>query len=92
MPCPTLNTEALLPFGLRLDGSKQTVAGAVILPVEYMNPYDEPTGRLNKTANTLSIHWYSKSWISPGAKLRSRLTRPFHRLFGKDCFRWLKRK
>ena len=91
-PCPALNTRALLPLGLRSDGSRQTVAGAVILPVEYMNPYDEPTGRLKKTENTLSIHWYSKSWISPGAKLRSKLTRPFHRLFGKDCFGWIKRK
>lgn len=90
--CPALNTAALKEFGLRCDGSRQTVAGAVILPVEYMNPYDEPTGRLNKTENTLSIHWYSKSWISPGAKLRSKLTRPFHRLFGKDCFERIKRK
>ena len=89
--CPALNTRALLGLGLRPDGSRQTVAGAVILPVEYMNPYDEPTGRLKKTENTLSIHWYSKSWISPGAKLRSKLTRPFHRLFGKDCFNWLRR-
>lgn len=91
-PCPALNTAALEPFGLRLDGTRQSIAGAEILPAEYLNPYDEPTGRLNKTENTVSIHWYSKSWISPGARLRSTLTKPFHRLFGKDCFRWLKRK
>lgn len=90
-PCPALNTAALLPFGLRLDGSRQNVAGAEILPAEYMNPYDEPTGRLNKTEKTLSIHWYNKSWISPGLRLRSKLTKPFHRLFGKDCFGWMKR-
>lgn len=90
--CPALNTRALLDLGLRPDGSKQTVAGAVILPVDYMNPYDEPTGRLKKTENTLSIHWYSKSWISPGLRLRSKLTRPFHRMFGADCFGWLKKK
>lgn len=90
--CPALNTRALLALGLRPDGSKQTVAGAVILPVDYMNPYDEPTGRLKKTENTLSIHWYSKSWISPGLRLRSKLTRPFHRMFGADCFGWLKKK
>lgn len=91
-PCPRLNTAALIPLGLRLDGSRQTVAGAEILPIEFMNPYDEPTGRLNKTENTLSIHWYSKSWLSPGMRLRSKLTKPFHRLFGKDCFGWIKRK
>ena len=92
IPCPRLNTAALVPFGLRLDGSRQTVAGAEILPIEFMNPYDEPTGRLNKTENTLSIHWYSKSWLSPGMRLRGKLTKPFHRLFGKDCFERIKRK
>lgn len=89
--CPALNTAALKAFGLRPDGSRQNLAGAEILPAEFMNPYDEPTGRLNKTENTVSIHWYSKSWISSGAKLRSKLTRPFHRLFGKDCFGWMKK-
>ena len=90
-PCPALNTAALLPFGLRLDGTRQSVAGAEILPVEYLNPYDEPTGRLHKTKNTISIHWYSKSWISPGLRLRSKLTKPFHRLLGKNCFDWMKK-
>lgn len=89
--CPKLNTEALMPFGLRTDGSYQEIAGAVILPVEYLNPYDDPTGRLNKTANTYSVHWYSKSWMSRGKIVRSRLTKPFHRLFGVDCFRRLRK-
>lgn len=92
IPCPTLNTAALERFGLRLDGTRQNLVGAEILPVDYMNPYDEPTGRLTKTKNTLSIHWYNKSWISPGLKLRSMLTRPFHRIFGKDCFEKLRKK
>ena len=91
-PCPALNTRALMPFGLRADGNRQNVAGAEILPIEFMNPYDEPTGRLNKTENTLSIHWYSKSWLSPGLRLRSKLTKPFHRIFGTDCFGWMKKK
>ena len=89
--CPALNTAALLPFGLQLDGSGQTVAGARILPADWLNPYDDPTGRLRKTENTVSVHWYSKSWMSKGKILRSKLTKPFHRIFGEDCFRLLKR-
>ena len=89
--CPKLNTDALLNFGLKLNGQRQNVAGAEILPVEYMNPYDDPTGRLTKTENTISIHWYSKSWMSKGTILRSFLTKPFHRVFGVDCFQWLKK-
>ena len=89
--CPQLNTEALLPFGLKLNGEKQILDNVIILPVEYMNPYDDPKGVLNKTENTVSIHWYSKSWMSKKTILRSKLMKPFHRVFGNDCFRWLKK-
>lgn len=89
--CPQLNTKALLPFGLKLNGEKQLLDNVLILPVEYMNPYDDPKGVLNKTENTVSIHWYSKSWMSKKTILRSRLMKPVHRIFGEDCFRWLKK-
>ena len=89
--CPALNTEALMPFGLKQNGMRQNIGGAEILPVDWFNPYDDPSGCLNKTENTVSVHWYSKSWMTKGAILRSKLTKPFHRLFGNDCFDWLKR-
>lgn len=89
--CPQLNTKALIPYGLQLTGERQILQGAVILPVDYMNPYDDPTGVLNRTENTVSIHWYSKSWMDRKTILRSKLTKPFHRLLGKDCFKWLKK-
>lgn len=84
--CPALNTQALIPFGLKLDGTRQSIAGAEILPVDWLNPYDDPTGQLNKTKNTVSVHWYSKSWMSKGTIIRSRVTRPLHRIFGVDAF------
>lgn len=89
--CPALNTEALKPMGLELNGKFQKINGAAILPVDYLNPYDDPTGRLNKTKNTVSIHWYSKSWMNKKTILRSKITKPFHRIFGNDCFKWLKK-
>lgn len=92
LSCPQLNTRALLLYGLQCNGEKQLLGDTLILPVDYMNPYDDPTGVLNCTKSTISIHWYSKSWLSRGAILRSKLTKPFHRFFGNDCFRWLKRK
>lgn len=88
--CPLLNTQALVRMGLVLNGAQQNVSGAMVFPQDWFNPYDDPTGLLNTTVNTRSIHWYSKSWLSRGQILRSRLTRPFHRIFGKDCFKWLK--
>ena len=85
--CPRLNTQTLERLGLVRDGSRQTVAGALILPVEYLNPYESDTGRLKKTANTYSVHWYSATWMSGGQRLRSAITRPLHRIFGTDFFR-----
>lgn len=82
--CPKLNTEALVELGLVLNGKRQTVCGAEIFPAEYFNPYDDPTGRLNRTENTYSIHWFAKSALSKSTILRSKLTRPLHRLFGTD--------
>lgn len=91
--CPTLNTEALLPFGLKKDGQLQELRdGICIYPADYFNPYDDPTGRLKKTENTYSIHWYSKSWMSKKIILRSKLTKPLHRIFGANYFRERRKK
>lgn len=89
--CPKLNTRALLKNGLKQNGKKQELGGTVIYPVEYFNPLVSTTGMLNKTENTYSIHWYSMSWIPWHKRLKSRITRYFHRFFGSDCFTWLKR-
>ena len=40
-----------------------------------------------KTENTMSVHWYSKSWMSKGLIFRSKLTKPLHRIFGVDAFK-----
>lgn len=89
--CPELNTTALVELGLQCSGKRQTVAGAEIYPAEYFNPYESSTGRLRRTKETVSIHWYSMSWLSRGQILRSKFTRPFHRLLGDKCFAWMKR-
>lgn len=85
--CPILNTKALVSLGLVLNGEKQEINGAIILPEDYLNPFDDATGILKKTNNTYSIHWYSKSALSKASIIRSKLTRPLHRVFGVDCFR-----
>ena len=90
--CPALNTKALLGFGLKLNGERQNLDGIEVLPADFLNPYDDPTGRLQKTDHTYSIHWYSKSWLSKGTVLRSRLTKPLHRLFGTECLAAFRRR
>ena len=85
--CPILNTQALVKCGLVLNGKRQHLKEAEIFPAEYFNPYDDPTGRLGRTKKTCSIHWYAKSWMSRRDIVRSRLTKPLHRVLGKDFFR-----
>ncbi len=84
--CPRLNTQALLKAGLRQNGNRQNVLGAEIYPTDYFNPYESTTGVLNKTENTVSVHWYSGMWMSKSLRLRSRITKPLHRIFGVDFF------
>ena len=78
--CPILNTKALEPFGLIRNGAYQNLGCAVVYPADYFNPYDDALGRLKKTPNTYSIHWYAKSWMSRRVILRSKLSKPWHRL------------
>lgn len=89
--CPKLNTDALVPLGVKLNGKKQIINNMLILPVDYMNPYNDETGIMTKTKNTVSIHWYSKSWLTKKVILRSKLTKPLHRIFGKDFFKRFKK-
>ena len=85
--CPRLNTAALVELGLSQNGREQEVAGAHIFPSDYFNPFEDATGLLKSTENTYSIHWYAKSWMSKRKILRSKLTRPLHRILGVDFFR-----
>lgn len=78
--CPVLNTQALKKRGLVLNGKMQHLDYATVYPICYFNPYDDPTGRLNITDDTYSIHWFQKSWMSTKSKIRSKLMKPLHRL------------
>lgn len=86
--CPQLNTMALVSYGLNRNGSLQQVCDAVILPIDYLCPFKDATGELNKTTNTISIHWFSKSPHGKRAAWKMKLTRPLHRFlscFNKEC-------
>lgn len=88
--CPKIFTKLLAEKGIRLDGSEQTIDGLHIYPVDYFNPFDTITGRLKKTKNTYSIHWSEHSWTNRSTIVRT-FMRLCHRLFGINCFDWLKR-
>lgn len=78
--CPHVNTEVLVSHGLVRNGQEQTVAGFHVYPADWFNPLDSATGELVKTANTVSIHWYSMSWISTWRRCRVKIMRYIRRI------------
>lgn len=89
--CPGLNTKALVRLGLVPDGTKKSIEGAVIYPPSVMNPLDSATGKLEKTEETVSIHWYAATWMSKKQKVRRLISTPLHRVFGVDAFARLRK-
>ena len=81
--CPHVNTDVLVRHGLVRNGQEQTVAGFHVYPADWFNPLDSATGELIKTANTVSIHWYSMSWIPMWKRIRVKIMRKVRKLLKK---------
>ena len=78
--CPHLNTDVLERFGLCRNGKEQIVAGIHVYPPEWFNPLDSVTGKLTKTKNTYSIHWYSMSWLPWYKHVKMKIGRVYRRI------------
>lgn len=85
----THTTKILVENGLKNTNSIQKVDDIWIYPVEYFNPLNDNTGVLNVTANTRSIHWYTKTWEKKRNPAVSWLSRKIHRYFGVNSLQWL---
>ena len=81
--CTHVNTDVLISHGLVQNGREQTVAEVHVYPAEWFNPLDSTTNELSKTANTISVHWYSMSWIPKWRQYRVRLLRVVRRYLKK---------
>ena len=75
-----ITTDILTINGLKNVDGAQTVNGITIYPSEFFNPLDSLTGRLNKTANTRTIHWYDNSWSSPVSRLKTKIGKLIRRI------------
>ncbi len=83
-------TRLLVKHGLVKSDSMQLIAGITLYPEDFFNPLDDLTGRVKKTANTRSIHWYARTW-QDRHPFKQWLSRMSHRLFGLQLYK-LKRK
>lgn len=79
-------TSVLEKYGLQSTNRLQKVDGIWIYPKDYFNPLNDLTGKLQKTDNTRSIHWYTRTW-SDSPSWRICLSRFSHRIFGMKLHR-----
>lgn len=77
-------TDLLIKEGLKGDGTIEHVAGIDIYPPDWFNPYDDALGKLRKTDNTRTIHWYAKSWLPTEPTWKTVLKRALRRVIGEE--------
>jgi mannosyltransferase OCH1-like enzyme len=84
-------TDVAIKNKLILNGQKQTIQNFTYYPQNFFSPFDDTTGKVLSTNDTYTIHWFSKSWLEPNLVRRVKVTRVFHRIFGVNCFTWLRK-
>ena len=77
-------TDLLKERGLTGNGSIEQVSGVNIYPPDWFNPFNNATGRLRKTDNTRTIHWFAKSWMPAEPAWRTKTKRLLRRIFGTE--------
>lgn len=88
--CTKYTTDLLVKRGLIQNGEKQIIDNLMLYPADYFNPYDSLTGKLKKTENTYSIHWYDASW-SDTSQSRLKINRFIRRIIGVENMERMKK-
>lgn len=91
LSCPVRNDTVFKNY---IDKSKineiQIANNIYFYPKEYFCPLDYETKILNKTSETVGIHWYGESWLTPQKRLKKKLKRIYVRIFGINSFNKIK--
>ena len=76
--------------GLNGHACVQDVEGIYVYAPDYFNPLDDATGRLNKTVNTRTIHWFMKSWMRHSNPVIVWSKRLLRRVLGRESLSSIK--
>lgn len=78
-------TELLKNRGIVLDGTLQIVEGiATIYPQEYFSPYDYINCYMKKTANSVAVHHFHKSWLPLSDRIKSNIKKGIVLIIGGE--------
>lgn len=80
--CVKLTQNLLVASGLIPNNEKQTLCDFTIYPSDYFCPINYFTGKLTKTKNTHSVHWYSMTWKSEEEQEKYQKVQKLRRLIG----------
>lgn len=81
-------TSYMLRQGLELNNSFQDFPGLVTMyPSDYFCPKDHSTGKIFLTDNTICIHHFACSWLSPTERNRHKLKVLVTKIFGEAISR-----
>lgn len=67
--CGFYDTKVALQYGYKINGETQTINGMNIYAYDYFHSYDYMSGKINKTDNTYSIHWFNGGWLDESMKM-----------------------
>ena len=88
--CPIRNIRAFLKRGFIQNGQYQEIDGIALYPKEVFCPISYHNGRIAKTKQTISIHWFTASWRSQKYLSDREITRKKHRSYERrENFRYL---
>lgn len=92
----TPNTDLLgnlaMKFGMVPNGEYQELAGGIrIYPNEFFGAYNVYNMIYTITENTVAVHHYSASWLSPWEKAVIKLRKLFLKIFGAKIYRVMRR-
>ncbi len=83
LPSPGYATAALCALGLVREDRDQRLPGVMVYASDVLCPMGFETGRLRRTARTVSIHHYDASWFDERQQRERRTKLRCKKLFGQ---------
>lgn len=83
-------TEYLKKHGLVPNNTLQEVQGITVYPTEYFAPLNFQNNTLQITPQTVSIHHYAGTWLSPKDAARVKLYQWLNKILGEKLFKFVR--
>lgn len=84
-------TEILKKHGITMDGNYQKTGDITVYPQEYFSPYDYINYYSKKTERSVAIHYFHKSWLSSGEKIKKYIKIAIGKILGVGSLEKLRR-